>query len=107
MNEATWGAAKGKGFFQSKSKSYEENQVIGQEVSYGEGKVMGHPAKDKACFDKDGSNCLSGSLSFLSVVNYLYMDPPKGNGVIGLAPTPATKEELSDPLHHSIPGFIA
>ena len=44
INEATWAAARGKGFFQSKSKSYKENQIIGQEISYGDGKVMGHPA---------------------------------------------------------------
>jgi hypothetical protein len=107
INEATWAAAKGKGFVQSKSKSYKENEVFGQEVSYGEGKVMGHPAQDKACFDPEGTNCLTGSLSFLSVVNFLYMNPIKGNGVIGLAPTPATNEDLKDPLTKGVPGFIA
>ena len=68
---------------------------------------MGHPAQDKLCFDKDGSNCINGQFSFLSVVNFLYMNPIKGNGVIGLAPTPATKEVLKDPLHKEVPGFIA
>ena len=29
INEATWAAARGKGFVQSKSKSYKENEVIG------------------------------------------------------------------------------
>ena len=70
---------------------------------------MGHPAQDKLCFDAEGGTCLSGQFSFLSVVNFLYMNPIKGNGVIGLAPTPATKDELKDPLHaqKNIPGFVA
>jgi len=35
------------------------------------------------------------------------MSPLKGNGVIGLAPTPASKDEMKDPLKKGVPGFVA
>jgi len=41
------------------------------------------------------------------VFNSQDLDSLKGSGLIGLAPVPEHKEELEDPFHHGIPGFIA
>lgn len=47
------------------------------------------------------------NVSFLTVVNSADLSALRGNGLIGLAPTPPHKEEMDDPMHHGVPGFIA
>ena len=51
-------------------------------------------------------NCID-NLSFLTVVNSADLSALRGNGLVGLAPTPPHQEELSDPMQNGVPGFIA
>jgi len=75
-------------------------------LQYGKGKVLGNPAEDRACFGAGDKHCLS-KFSFLTVVKAADVEALKGGGLIGLAPTPVKGDELSDPLHKGVPGFIA
>lgn len=93
-------------YLQSHSQSFKENEKAGQALQYGKGKVLGHPAQDKICFSADASHCID-NLSFLTVVNSADLSALRGNGLVGLAPTPPHQEELSDPMQNGVPGFIA
>jgi hypothetical protein len=68
--------------------------------------VLGHPSEDRACFSGTGAHCLS-RFAFLSVVKAADVEALKGGGLIGLAPTPATPEQFTDPLHKGVAGFVA
>jgi len=74
-------------YLQSHSQSFKENEKAGQALQYGKGKVLGHPAQDKICFSADASHCID-NLSFLTVVNSADLSALRGNGLVGLAPTP-------------------
>jgi hypothetical protein len=98
--------AKNQKYFQSKSSEFKENQKAGQALAYGKGKIMGHPATDRACFTPDSEHCLH-NFSFLTVVQSADLSALRGSGLIGLAPTPSESAEHSDPLNNGVPGFVA
>lgn len=74
-------------------------------LAYGKGKIMGHPAKDRACFSEGSDMCIN-DLYFLTVVKSADLSALRGSGLVGLAPTPSKPEEVSDPMHSGVPGFI-
>jgi len=45
--------------------------------------------------------------NFLTVVKGKDLESLKGSGLIGIAPTPAKGQDLSDPMNHGVAGFIA
>jgi hypothetical protein len=92
-------------YLQTKSKEFENNPKAAQFLQYGKGKVLGNPASDRACFGND-KHCLH-KFNFLTVVKAADVEALKGGGLIGLAPTPVTGEEMKDPMHKGVPGFIA
>ena len=47
------------------------------------------------------------NFKFLSVIKGKDLEALQGSGIIGLAPTPATDEELNGGLKTGVPGFIA
>jgi hypothetical protein len=98
--------AKNARYFQSKSSEFKENAKAGQALAYGKGKIMGHPAMDRACFTPDGEQCLH-NFSFLTVVQSADLSALRGSGLIGLAPTPSESSEHKDPLTNGVPGFVA
>ena len=57
-------------------------------LAYGKGQILGHPAKDRACFSNDDKHCIN-SLAFLTVVKAKDVEALKGSGLIGLSPSPA------------------
>jgi hypothetical protein len=75
-------------------------------LQYGKGKVLGNPAEDRACFSSGDKHCLN-KFNFLTVVKAADVEALKGGGLIGLAPTPVTGGEFTDPMHKGVPGFIA
>ena len=97
--------AKNGRFHQTQSKEFKENEKAGQALQYGKGKIVGHPAQDRACFSSDDSKCIH-DISFLTVVNSADLEALRGDGLIGLAPTPNQDGEMSDPLKNGVPGFI-
>lgn len=75
-------------------------------MQYGKGKVLGNPSRDRACFSSSDSSCLS-KFGFLTIIKAADVEALKGGGLIGLAPTPATQEEIDDPFTKGVAGFIA
>ena len=98
--------AKNEKYFQSKSSEFKENAKAGQALAYGKGKIMGHPATDRACFTPENDHCLH-NFGFLTVVQSADLSALRGSGLVGLAPTPSKGEEHTDPLNNGVPGFIA
>jgi len=93
-------------YFQSRSTEFKNNPKAAQFLQYGKGKVLGNPAEDRACFGAGDKHCLS-KFNFLTVVKAADVEALKGGGLIGLAPTPVKGDELKDPMHKGVPGFIA
>jgi len=92
-------------YFHLRSKQFKQNEKGGQFFQYGKGAVLGHPAEDRACFNKD-SQCLN-KLNFLNVIKGKDLEALQGGGLIGLAPIVSKEKELKEPLNNGIPGFIA
>lgn len=45
--------------------------------------------------------------NFLTVVKGKDLESLKGSGLIGIAPTPSTGKDLTDPFNNGVAGFIA
>ena len=68
--------------------------------------MIGHPSEDQGCFTQDESSCIK-KFNFLTVVSGKDLEALEGSGIVGLAPTPATKEEMDNAMNTAVPGFIA
>lgn len=75
-------------------------------MTYGRGFVIGHPSEDKGCFSNEESSCVS-KFNFLTVVRGRDLEALEGSGIVGLAPTPASKQDLDNAMNQMVPGFIA
>lgn len=56
---------------------------------------MGHPSEDQGCFAPDESSCMT-KFNFLTIVRGKDLEALEGSGIVGLAPTPANPESLSN-----------
>ena len=82
------------------------NSEGGQELTYGRGYVLGHPSQDKGCFTPDEASCMA-KFNFLTIVRGKDLEALEGSGIIGMAPTPASKEHVDHGMDKEIPGFVA